>query len=56
MGSPMHWKLSVSQRLTSGVKVLRPLSSANTWGSGFGRKSPRASGIEGQWGLCAGTP
>ena len=26
------------------------------WGSATGRKSPGASGIEGQWGLCAGAP
>ena len=55
MGSPPDWKLTGSQRPT-GVRVLSPTSNLHMQGSGTGRKSPRASGIEGQWGLCTGAP
>ena len=38
------------------MRVLSHTSNSLMWGSGMGRKSPGASGIEGQWGLCAGAP
>ena len=55
VGSSTDWKLTGSQRPT-GVRVVSPASNSLMWGFGTGRKSPRASGIEGKWGLCTGAP
>ena len=38
------------------MKVLSPMSGFPAWGSGNGRRNPRDTVFEGQWGLIAGIP
>ena len=38
------------------MKVLSSTSGFPAWASSKGRRTPRASGFEGQWGLIAGIP
>ena len=54
MGSPTDWKLTGSQRLTYRSESSEPHIKLTCGALALGERAPRASVIEGQWGLCAG--
>ena len=57
MGSPTDWKVTGSRRLTYRSERSEPhLKPPHVGIWHLGARAPGASGIEGQWGLCAEAP